>query len=63
MILFESGMSAAYQFKLYAPVNERDVAKVYSLFMGLKRSMQKIAFKMMAALLVVAILYPVIMDE
>ncbi len=63
LILFESGISAAYQFKLYAPVNERDVAKVYSLFMGLKRSMQKIAFKMMAALLVVAILYPVIMDR
>lgn len=62
-ILFESGMSAAYQFKLYGPVARKDAKKIASLFMGLKGSMKKIAFKMTVALLAVSVIYPFIMDR
>lgn len=63
LILFESGMSAAYQFKLYEPVSHENVKKAANLFAGLKRSMQKIAFKMTVALFVVSVIYPFIMDR
>lgn len=63
LILFESGMSAAYQFKLYGSVNDKDAKKISSLYMGLRSSMKKIAFKMTAALFIVSIFYPFIMDR
>lgn len=63
LILFESGMGAAYQFKLYEPVIHKDAKKIASLFMGLKESMKKIAIKMIVALLVVSVIYPFIMDR
>lgn len=63
LILFESGMSAAYQFKLYEPVSHKNVKKTAGLFAGLKSSMKKIAFKMTVALFVVSVIYPFIMDR
>lgn len=63
LILFESGMSAAYQFKLYGPVSDRDGEKIASLFMGLKKSMKKIALKMTAVLLIVSVVYPFAMNR
>lgn len=63
LILFESGMGAAYQFKLYEPVNCKDIKKIAGLFAGLKKSMQKIAMKMMAVLLVISAAYPFIMNR
>lgn len=62
-ILFESGMSAAYQFKLYGPVNDKDGRRIASLFIGLKKSMKKIAVKMMVILVVVSLVYPFIMNR
>lgn len=63
LILFESGMGAAYQFKLYEPVNCKDSKKIACLFAGLKKSMQKIAMKMTAVLLVISVAYPFIMNR
>lgn len=63
LILFESGMSAAYQFKLYEPVNDKDMKKIAGLFNGLKKSMRKIALRMTAVLLVIAVIYPFIMNR
>lgn len=63
LFLLESGMGAAYQFKLYEPVNCKDIKKVAGLFKGLKRSMQKIAVRMTAVLLAVSVLYPFIMNR
>ena len=63
LILFESGMSAAYQFKLYEPVNDKDMKKIAGLFNGLKKSMRKIALRMTAVLLVIAVIYPLIMNR
>ncbi len=63
LILFESGMSAAYQFKMYGAVSEKDGRKIAGLFMGLKKAMKKIAFKMTVVLLVVSVVYPLIMNR
>lgn len=63
LILFESGMSAAYQFKLYEPVSEKDVKRISSLFIGLKRSMKRITFKMVVVLFIVSMIYPLFMDR
>lgn len=57
-ILFESGMSAAYQFKLYGSVACKDAKRIASLFMGLKESMKVVALKMSVALLGVSVIYP-----
>lgn len=63
LILFESGMSAAYQFKMYEPVSNKDGRKTVSLFMGLKSSMKRIAFKMTVVLLAISVVYPFIMNR
>lgn len=63
LILFESGMGAAYQFKLYEPVNCKDREKIAGLFIGLKKSMQKIAVRMTGVLLLISVLYPYIMNR
>ena len=63
LILFESGMGAAYQFKLYEPVSNKDIQKIAGLFTGLKRSMQKIALRMTAVLFAIAVIYPFIMNR
>lgn len=63
LILLESGMGAAYQFKLYEPVDCKDIKKVAGLFNGLKKSMQKIAVRMTAVLLAISMLYPFIMNR
>lgn len=63
LILFESGMAAAYQFKLYEPVSHRDVIKIAGLFMGLKSSMKKIAVRMLVVLFIISVIYPFIMDR
>lgn len=62
-ILFESGMSAAYQFKLYGSVACKDAKRIASLFMGLKESMKVVALKMSVALLGVSVIYPFFMDK
>lgn len=63
MILFESGMSAAYQFKMYSSVSCKDERTTASFFMGLKRSMRKISFRMAVVLLAVSVVYPFIMNR
>ena len=63
LILFESGMSAAYQFKMYGPVGTKDRKKIASLFKGLKKSMNKIALNMTVVLLAVSVAYPFIMNR
>lgn len=63
LILLESGIGAAYQFKLYAPVNCKDIKKIAGLFAGLKKSMQKIAIRMTVVLFVISVVYPFIMDR
>lgn len=45
LVLIESGMTAAYQLKLYKPLEQDDIDKVSALFFGLKRNLRNIAIK------------------
>ena len=56
LILFQTGMSAAYQYKMYAPLSDEEYGRVAALFAGLQRSMLKVSAKM---LLVSFIIIPV----
>lgn len=62
-VLIESGMSMAYQFKLYEPINNKSIERIAALFLGLKKSMKKVAIKMMLVLVFIAVVYPFIMDR
>lgn len=53
LTLFQNGMSAAYQFRMYTPLQQRDYGKVAGLFCGLQRKMNSISAKMMASALVI----------
>ena len=53
LILFQSGMAAAYQYKMYAPLSEGNDSRVSSLFSGLQRSMLKVSGKMLLVAVVV----------
>lgn len=62
LILFESGLGAAYLFKMYKPYADKEIKKVASLYLGLKNSLKKISLKMMAVLILIAIIYPLFID-
>jgi len=57
LVLFQSGMSAAYQYKMYSPLSEGEYGRVSSLFCGLKLSMIKVSGKMLLVSLVVIPVY------
>lgn len=61
--LIESGMGMAYQFRLYKSVNQKNIEEIAALFMGLRQSMKKVAFKMLVLLVCVAIIYPFIINR
>ena len=47
LVLLESGLGSAYTFKMYKPLSKLQYDKVYSLFLGLKYTLKKIAKKYM----------------
>lgn len=57
LTLFQNGMSAAYQFKMYAPAHQQDYGKVAGLFCGLQRKTQSISVKMLMISLLIIPLY------
>lgn len=60
LVLFESGLNAAYLYKMYAPMNIKNYMKLNSLYLGLSQSLKKIAFRMFLMLIPVCILYAVL---
>lgn len=58
LVLFESGLGAAYLFKMYEPFNKKNNHKVNSLYLGLTKSLKKISIKMFIIMLIVSIIYP-----
>lgn len=62
-ILFESGMSAAYLYKMYEPMSQGNSKKLSQLYAGLSISMKRIAAKMLIVLLPVAFGYAYIMNR
>ncbi len=57
LVLFQSGMTAAYQFKMYEPLSQAAYGRVSSLFSGLQRSMRRVTVKMLLVSLVIIPVY------
>lgn len=54
-VLFEGGLSAAYMYKMYAPMASKDYSRIGALFAGLRISLRKISVNMLLALVPVSI--------
>ena len=57
LVLFQSGMSAAYQYKMYAPLSNGEYGRVSSLFSGLQKSMRRVSGKMLLIALIIIPIY------
>lgn len=57
LVLVESGMTAAYQLKLYKPLSNGDSLRVSELFLGLKKNLRDIVFKMIVIINIVSFVY------
>lgn len=47
LVLIESGMTVAYQLKLYKPLEENDTRRISALFWGLQKNLRSIVIKML----------------
>lgn len=63
MLLFESGMTAAYQYNMYKPLLAGDYEKISSLYAGMKKNFLSVAMKMTACSFAVALLYSIILQD
>ncbi len=63
MLLFESGMTAAYQYNLYKPVLQNDNKKIGQLFGGMTKDFSIISVKMVICIISVSILYSYILQN
>lgn len=63
LILFESGLGAAYLYKMYEPISNKEYGKVKALYLGLKISLQRMSVKMFIGVILLAIIYPFILSE
>lgn len=63
LILLESGVGAAYLFKMYEPFSKKDYKRVNSLYLGLSDSLKKIAIKMYICIILSSIIYPLILSN
>ncbi|MDJ8953238.1 lipopolysaccharide biosynthesis protein [Clostridium perfringens] len=61
LTLFESGVCAAYQYKMYSPYSQQCFKKLYSLYEGLCITMKKIGFKMLIFVFLVSLIYPILL--
>lgn len=63
LIILESGLGAAYLYKMYQPFEEKNFKKVNALYKGLSKSLKRIATIMFTALLLISFLYPLIVKD
>ncbi len=63
LMILESGLGAAYLFKMYKPFEEKDFKKVNALYQGLSKSLKKIATIMLLLLVTTSFLYPLIVKD
>lgn len=61
--LLESGMCAAYQYKMYKPYVNDDMNQLYCLYKKLNKQMKRIGLKMFLVVAIVSILFPFVMAE
>ncbi len=57
LVLFQNGMSAAYQFKMYAPLTKGEFPMISGLFTGLRRRMLSLSGKMLLIAVAIVPLY------
>jgi len=57
LVLFQTGMSAAYQYNMYAPLTQSAFSQLSGLFSGLRKSMLRVSRRMLLAALVVIPVY------
>lgn len=63
LMILESGLGAAYLYKMYFPYANKDYSKVYSLFLGLKEQLKKIGFLMFTVAFLVSLIYPFLISR
>lgn len=63
MLLFESGMTAAYQYNLYTPLIENDNNKISGLYKGMIYDFRIIAIKMLICVLGVSFIYSLVLQN
>lgn len=63
LVLLESGLGAAYLFKMYKPLAKNKKKKVYSLYLGLQRKLKRVSIYMVLILFLISIFYPYILGE
>ena len=63
LVILESGLGAAYLFKMYKPFEEKNFKQVNALYKGLTKSLKRIATIMFLALLVISFAYPLIVKD
>lgn len=63
MLLFESGMTAAYQYNMYKPLLNEDYSKISSLYAGMKKNFLAVTIKMTACSLAIALIYSIILQD
>lgn len=57
LVLLESGMTVAYQLKLYKPLSEKDKPRISSLMKGLKTNLWNIVIKMFITVNICSLIY------
>ena len=63
LIILESGLGAAYLFKMYKPFEEKNFKKVNALYKGLSKSLKRIATIMLFALIIISFVYPLLVKD
>lgn len=63
LLLFESGMGVAFQYKMYKPIAMGKFDKVGELFNGLKLNMKKVAFKMLSIAIIISLIYSIFLKN
>lgn len=62
LVLFESGLNAAYLFKMYQPMRSGNYKKIKSLYLGLNESLKKISLKMVITLTIGTVVFALFID-
>lgn len=63
LALLESGLGAAYLYKMYEPMAKKKYKEVKGLYLGLSKTLKKIAISMFIVMLLISIFYPFIMNR
>ena len=63
LLILESGLGAAYLYKMYKPFEEKNLKKINALYKGLSISLKRIAKIMFLVLLVTSFAYPLLVKD